>query len=299
MSSAASKKTDAQRPSVFDNLFYSLPDLHTQHSPQSPAYQQLKQQVKEEVRALFSGNGVVPQFGPFGSLKFPYVEMGNISTLNLFEMDELIIFSFYWLNRRRYQRVLDIGANLGLHSIILDKCGYSVSAYEPDPTHFKILNRNLESNNCKKVKTFNAAVSSRTGTMEFVRVLGNTTGSHLAGSKPNPYGRLEKFPVPVVAIRDIIVEANLIKLDAEGHEKEILTATSQEHWLNLDALVEISHERNARAVYDHFAQIKVGLFSQKTNWQKVSRLEDMPMSHHEGTLFVTMKTAMPWMTSGE
>jgi len=206
----------------------------------------------------------------------------------------LIIFSFYWVNRNKYRRVLDIGANIGLHSIILDRCGFEVRAYEPDPQHFTILQRNLALNHCSNVQAVNAAVSSKAGAMEFVRVLGNTTGSHLAGSKSNPYGDLERFPVKVEAIEPLITWADLIKLDAEGHEKEILLATKRDHWLSTDALIEVENKSNAAAIFEHFAALGVQLFSQKTNWQPVRNVGDVPTGYREGTLFATCKSEMPW-----
>ncbi len=35
-------------------------------------------------------------------------------------------------------------------------------------------------------------------------------------------------------------------------------------------------------------------FSQKTNWQPVRDVDDMPTSYREGTLFVTCKSEIPW-----
>jgi hypothetical protein len=131
--------------------------------------------------------------------------------------------------------------------------------------------------------------------MEFVRVLGNTLGSHLAGSKANPYGDLERFPVKVEAIEPLISWADLIKLDVEGHEKEVLLATNRDHWLSTDALVEVENESNAATIYEYLTSLGVHLFSQKTNWQMVHDIDDMPTSYREGTLFVTCKSEMPWL----
>jgi len=281
--------------SILESLFLALPSLSSLHAPGAEVYALLKQVARREVEDLFSEHEPkVREFKPFGELVFPYHKMGAIDSLNLFDLDEIIIFSFYWVNRKRYRRVLDVGANIGLHSIILSKCGYEVRAYEPDPRHFEILQRNLALNNCSNVQPVNAAVSSKTGEMEFVRVLGNTTGSHLAGSKPNPYGDLERFPVKVEALEPLITWADLIKLDVEGHEKEVLLATNREHWLSTDALVEVENESNAASIYEHFTTLGVRLFSQKTNWHLVLDVDDMPTGYREGTLFVTCKSEMLW-----
>ena len=282
--------------SILGSLFLALPSLSNQHAPGSKLYDLLKKIARREVENLFCDSAEqAREFMPFGNLIFPYHKMGVMDSLNLFDLDELIIFSFYWTNRKRYRRVLDAGANIGLHSIILSKCGFEVRACEPDPQHFEILQRNLALNNCSNVQAFNAAVSNKTGEMEFVRVLDNMLGSHLAGSKANPYGDLEKFPVRIEAIEPLIIWADLIKLDVEGHEKEVLLATNREHWLSTDALVEVENEGNATSIYRHFTTLGVQLFSQKTNWQLVHDVDDMPTSYHEGTLFVTCNNEMPWL----
>lgn len=282
--------------SILESLFLAFPEIKDKHAPGSCFYNFLKQTARREIEDRFKeSEPTAKAFQPFGDLILPYYKMGAIDSLNLFDLDELIIFSFYWVNRQRYQRVLDVGANIGLHSIILNKCGYKVRAYEPDPQHFEVLQKNLALNNCANVEAFNAAISSKNGVMEFIRVLGNTTSSHLAGSKLNPYGDLERFPVKVESIEPLITWADLLKLDAEGHEKEILLATRREHWLDTDALVEVENERNAASVFDHFAALNVNLFSQKKNWQRVQKIEDMPFSYHEGTLFITSLDEMPWL----
>lgn len=280
---------------VFQELFHALPTLATHHAPTSPLYALLRKTVRRDVERCFeSAEPRAVDFGPFGALRFPYFKMGAIDSLNLFDLDELILFSFYWTNRGRYRRVLDIGANIGLHSTILSKCGFEVRAFEPDPTHFRVLNENLRLNECAAVQPFNVAVSSHDGEMEFVRVLGNTTGSHLAGSKPNPYGELERFPVAVRAIRDLLGWADLMKIDAEGHECEILLATTADDWSSVDALVEVGTADNARRLFEFFSGMPVGLFAQKNNWQRVRSLDDMPVSHHDGTLFITRNATVPW-----
>jgi len=280
---------------LLEKLLFALPDIRKNHALGTEFYSFLKMTARKEVEDLFSGTDENPrELKPFGELIFPYHEMGAIDSLNLFDIDELIIFSFYWINRNRYRRVADIGANIGLHSIILSKCGYEVCSYEPDPKHFEVLERNLKMNKCFNVQPFCAAVSSKAGEMKFVRVLGNLTASHLVGSKANPYGELEKFPVKVEAIGPIMEWADLIKLDAEGHEKEILLATNEKHWLNTDALIEVENENNASLIYEHLKTIGVKLFSQKTNWQPVKDISGMPTSYREGTLFATSRSETPW-----
>lgn len=280
---------------ILNDLMLTIPTIIGSHSPGSQLYLLLKQVARREVESLFSEKDALENdFKPFGKMILPYYKMGAVDSLNLFDIDELIIFCFYWQNRKRYKKTLDIGANLGIHSIIMSKCGFEVRCFEPDPKHFEVLHKNIALNKCSGISEFNAAISSKSGQMEFIRVLGNTTSSHLAGSKDNPYGDLEKFLVKVEDIKEHIKWADFVKLDAEGHEKEIILATTKGHWQKTDAMIEVGNKNNAIALYDHFRRLGVNMFAQKLNWQKVKSVEDVPVGYKEGSLFVSMKRQMPW-----
>ncbi len=280
---------------IFVRLFDALAELRAFHAPGGHVHALLADAVRDPVARRFGekapGQG---RFGPFGDIVFPYHPMGSITSLELFGLDELILFSFYWANRSRYRKVLDLGANIGLHAIVLARCGFEVTCYEPDPVHFGLLGRNLAANGCEAVRTVQAAVSTRPGTTEFVRVLGNTTGSHLAGAKPSPYGKLERFPVRVEAFDALAGKFDLIKMDIEASEREILCATGPGDWSTTDAMVEVGSEENAAAIHAHFHRLGVNLFSQKTGWNRVETVDEMPFGYRDGSLFITSRTEVPW-----
>jgi FkbM family methyltransferase len=247
-----------------------------------------------EARPAFEAGAPV-RLGEFGAIVLPYEKMGAIDSIDLFGLDELLMFAFYRRNRGRYRRVVDIGANIGLHSILLSKCGFEVEAYEPDPATYEKTLRNLKLNDVTTCKVVKAAVSERQGSMQFVRVLGNTTSSHLAGAKASPYGELERFDVEVRDIKEIAARTDLLKIDAEGHEAVILNAIPADAWQRVDAFVEVGTPENAKAVFEHLSGLRVNLFSQKQGWRKVERLEHMPSSYKEGGVFMSTKDAMPWL----
>jgi FkbM family methyltransferase len=284
------------RNDVLDRLLEVLPALAGFHAPGSPVYEFLDTAARAPIERRFGpgSNGAAHPFGPFGSLAFPYYSMGDIASVDLFGLDELILFSFYWANRARYRRVLDVGANVGLHSIVLERCGLEVRAFEPDPQHFTRLEENLALNGCDRVARSNAAVSSANGEAEFVRVLGNTTSSHLAGSKPNPYGALERFPVPLVAIGPLMAWADLVKLDAEGHELQIVAATDTGDWIGTDMILEVGSAANARGILEHGRRLGLSLFAQKVGWRAATDVEEVPGSYREGSLFISARSEGPW-----
>lgn len=280
---------------MFKKILDALADTPSHHACTSSLYSLLNALSKREMATSgFQLENNRVSFGHFGEISFPYKTMGAVDTLDLFGLDELIIFSYYWVNRDRYVRAADIGANLGLHSIIMSRCGWDVLAFEPDPMHADLLRNNLKRNGILNVVLDQAAVSDKAGFLEFVRVLGNTTGSHLVGAKRNPYGDLQRFPVEVRTIHNIMLAVDFIKLDVEGQEKVILLATESIHWAKTDMILEIGSKENAEAIFDHISNIGVNIFSQKAGWRKVERVDQMPTNYAEGSCFISIKSEMRW-----
>jgi len=279
-----------------DTIISALSQIPNHHPRTDPVYKLMEIAVENIIKISDIKLGINANINleGYGKILFPYHKMGAIDTTNLFGLDELIIFSFYWLNRNKYKRAADIGANLGLHSILMSKCGWIVDAYEPDPLHLKILRNNLHLNNTNNVTLYPCAVSDKNGELEFVRVLGNTTSSHLAGAKSAPYGALERFNVAVLSIDQIMEDVDFIKMDVEGQEAVIIQSTNFKHWENTEMMLEVGSLKNADIIYKHLVKIGVHLFTQKTGWNQVQSLLDMPTNYKEGSLFVTSKSEMNW-----
>jgi FkbM family methyltransferase len=278
-------------------VFEALLEDPRLHAPGTKVYALLKDVARQEIEQRFASTDAVPaELGRLGTLCLPYHAMGAVNSLDLFGLDELIILLFYWSNRSRYRRVVDVGANLGLHTIMLARCGFEVASFEPDPQHFKLLERNLGLNGVAGVDLHNTAVSVEAGETTFVRVLGNTTGSHLAGAKDS-YGEREYFPVKTEAARPLFRWADLIKIDAEGHERAILLTTDVADWQGTEAIVEVGNEANAAAIFEHFTRLGVGLFAQQKGWGRVEGVGEMPTSHRQGSLFISLADRMPWPAS--
>jgi FkbM family methyltransferase len=278
------------------DLLEELPQIFSQHARTSEAYALRARAADDALRAsrFTQREGAREILGSLGEIELPYHRMGAVDSLDLFGLDELIIFSFYWTNRNRYRRAADIGANLGLHSILMEKCDWHVTAYEPDPVHAALLRRNLALNHSTSVDVIEAAVSDTPGQLEFVRVVGNTTSSHLTGAKQNAYGELERFPVQVESIAAIMPKVDFVKMDAEGQEKIILLGTTAQHWRHTDMMLEVGSAENACAIFSHLRQLGLHAFSQKLGWAEVHSPAEMPESYKDGSLFITRRDTMPW-----
>lgn len=223
-------------------------------------------------------------------IHFPYHSMGKIDSLDLFGVNELVIFAFYAQNagryRGRYRNALDIGANLGLHSLLMRRAGWHVKAYEPDPEHYANLVENISANNdVAWIDPYNAAVHTRDDRMRFVRVLDNLTGNHLAGRK-DAYGPLEHTIVDVVDCRPLFDWADFAKIDCEGNEAALIETLTHAQMQHLDIMVEVRDKYTAAQISAHCRYLNVPMWSQKIKWQRVKTVDDMPHSHREGSLFI-------------
>jgi FkbM family methyltransferase len=276
-------------------MLVALAAIPEQHAPSSPVYRVLA----SAARAIVLNSSLAPgrdgrlALGSFGEIHLPYHRMGMIDSLDLFGLDELILFAFYSTNRARYGRAVDVGANLGIHTVLMSRCGWSVTAYEPDPVHASRLRDHLALNGVD-ADLHVSAVSSQSGEREFVRVLDNTTSSHLAGAKSSPYGNLERFTVSVESASSALAVADFAKIDAEGSEVEILASLPRVRWSTLDVMAEIGSPDGARQVFDLARVMGIYAFAQKRGWRQVKRLEDMPTSYREGSLFMTGSDTPPW-----
>lgn len=278
---------------IFDDLFAVIGELPSRHAPSDPMWRVWKAAALPAIAAAFRESDTPQLFGPFGPISMPYFKMGNIDSLDLFGLDELIIFAFYHANRNRYRKVVDFGANIGLHTILLSRCGFSVRSFEPDPVHLERLKSNMALNNVTS-DVHAAAVSLTDGKTEFVRVMGNTTGSHIKGAKSDPYGPIAVFEVRLEAAAPHLAWADLAKIDIEGHEAALLTGLPHDTWRSVDAILEVGTGENAQQIFAYFNGSQVNLFAQKIGWKRVKKLSDMPTSHRDGSLFLTTKGEMPW-----
>jgi FkbM family methyltransferase len=116
-------------------------------------------------------------------------------------------------------KILDCGANIGL-SVLYFKSKYpgaNIIAFEPDPTNFTLLKKNIEGNNLHNVELRNEAVWKDNTTIEFVSdgTLGSKIGSTSSGSNV--------IRMNATRLRDYLDEKiDFLKLDIEGAEYEVL-----------------------------------------------------------------------------
>ena len=257
------------------------PDLQ---NPSSQFYKACEVLLEAKFSRLFSCGDLNLRV-VFGiDVTFPNISMGNISSRHLFGIDELLIFKFYSENRHRYNTVCDIGCNLGLHSLILCELGYTVTSYEPDPSHFEICTDLLEK--YPQSTTVNAAISNYSGQASFTRILDNTTGSFI-NTKKQAYGPVEEFPVDVVDAASLACGFDLFKIDAEGSEVDILSSLKPESFDKSDFILELSTESSRREFWELLSALSLNAYSQINSWRPVTQIDQLPTSHRQGSVFLS------------
>jgi len=185
----------------------------------------MKEIIYQVLNFLLGGKGIKIKISGF-TLKLPIrfykyfennYELNNINFINNYVTKGLT--------------VIDIGAHVGLLSIILfKKVGNSgkVFSFEPTPSTFKVLQKTISINNAQSVIIpINKAVADKSGETFFYTT--NQTGDNsnsLADNKRT--GRLEKkIRIEIMSIDELFVEKKLttidfIKIDAEGAEFAVL-----------------------------------------------------------------------------
>jgi FkbM family methyltransferase len=145
--------------------------------------------------------------------------------------------------------MFDVGAYVGQFSLVAAQLGYSrVYAFEPTPSVFRQLQRNVTLNGCNNVTCVSTALSDHIGTMRFYTYPGSADQNSLWPLHPT---MARSFEVPVTTIDAVVSEQALeridvIKIDVEGNELAVLLgagATLKE--LRPTLIIEISRHQQA------------------------------------------------------
>ena len=125
---------------------------------------------------------------------------------------------------------VDVGANIGIHSIRATKYGAHIYAFEPDPDTFALLSLNLSLNGSRTRAVRNLAVSSSAGTLDFAV---SNTSAGLSGAVEaranDPSSWCSTFSVDAVALDEVVLpspSSALLKIDVEGHEAAVLSGAT-------------------------------------------------------------------------
>lgn len=133
---------------------------------------------------------------------------------------------FWTKNLKPGHKVLDIGANIGIFTLImarLVKDSGQVISFEPGPMSFSLLQRNVLINNYKNVTLVNSAVADREGDSTLLICRTGETDNRLQETSGNIDSTDERDAIPIhlVSIDSYLnnrFPIDFIKLDVQGSE---------------------------------------------------------------------------------
>jgi FkbM family methyltransferase len=147
-----------------------------------------------------------------------------------FERDTRILFESIL---RPGMQVIDLGAYIGYFSLVAAKCvgkTGKIYAFEPDPTNFDLLIKNIHANKRESIIVpLQKAVSNQNGTYSLFLANKDGTGSSLYGT---PAIGKNKVAVDTISLDNYLEmqgwpHIHLIKMDIEGAEKAALDGMKQ------------------------------------------------------------------------
>ena len=127
---------------------------------------------------------------------------------------------------------MDIGANVGHHSIFLSKFASQVLAFEPYPKVNMQFKQQIAHNNISNIQIFENGLSDRRETLNYYAPTGNNEGigsfdESSIGKGNTSYGKLELQEGDQVIESDSWKDIKLIKIDVEGFEKKVIKGLSR------------------------------------------------------------------------
>lgn len=177
---------------------------------------------------LRSRLGRPPFLVPFVDQTRVEVERGSGSALAAFlPLHEYHEMRFMMLALRPGDLLVDVGANVGLHTVLAGACGAEVVALEPLPAARAMLERNVTRNGFTgRITVLAAGAAATRGELTFTD--GPSCLNHVVGDGEAPAVPVRK--VPVVPLDDVVPAGRpvvMLKIDVEGFEAEVLRGATR------------------------------------------------------------------------
>lgn len=154
-----------------------------------------------------------------------FLDSKDSLSLSIYESYEPLETELVKREIKRGNVVLDLGANIGYYTLIFAKLvgeEGKVFAFEPDPTNFALLEKNVEMNGYKNVMLIQKAVSNKAGKLKLY-LSEDSMGDHTIF---NLYEGCKFIEIEAIRLDDYFKnydgKIDFIKIDTEGAEEQAI-----------------------------------------------------------------------------
>lgn len=207
---------------------------------------------------------------------------------------EVHLFNFLvkLLSKNKNFTCLDIGANIGVVSLVMSMYAKHVISFEPIKSLFSMIEKSIEVNNIKNCKVINKGLSSKNKTAKiYINTSGNIGSSTLskAHSAENPNNTFNDSEIIDLEAGDnneylkSIDRIDLIKIDVEGHESDVMIGIQEIikkndpllilEWNNKETKDRFSSDSDLKRIFEKYHPFILTnnkkLFREKTQANKI------------------------------
>ncbi|CAD7804044.1 hypothetical protein CHRY9390_01167 [Chryseobacterium aquaeductus] len=166
--------------------------------------------------------------------------------------------------------MLDIGSNIGQHSLLSSRYCKQIYAFEPMPTVFNQFNESIRKNNIKNIETFNIGIGDKKEDKEFYFIKNHAGASSFIDRKNS---NTEKILLKIDTLKNILgnTKFDVVKIDVEGFEavvilgnKEIILKNRPVIFLEFDRpSIENCLSYSSNQLFEFFIENKFVIYSRK------------------------------------
>ena len=164
----------------------------------------------------------------------------NILFDNYYEKEEIVLLKNHFNSNVKKNIFIDVGANIGNHTLFFKTYFKGIKAFEPQKKIFKILKINTE--DYSSIEVFNYGLDLRSHDSKFYIPYSNSGMANESTKDLSGYYEKVNFKVYDENHNDKI---SYIKIDVEGNEEKVLLSMQKSIIKNLPI---ISFELNSKAI---------------------------------------------------